>query len=54
MGYTITHFGTSPVSRQSPDPAGRQALFIMIGLIYIASAVSWLFIDCTKTVDRNP
>ncbi len=51
MGYTIDYFGNSRGSSGGSDPAGWTALFLMIGIVYIASALSWLFIDCTKTVD---
>jgi sugar phosphate permease len=51
MGYTITLFGQYFGNGEQSDPAGWTALFVMIGVVYIASAVSWLFIDCTKSVD---
>lgn len=51
MGYTITLGGKYLGSGAPSDPAGWTALFVMIGLVYIASALSWLFIDCTQTVD---
>lgn len=38
--YTYTDFG-----------AGWTALFIALGLIYLVSSLSWLFIDCTKQLD---
>lgn len=47
MGYTIKLFSRS----DKADAAGWTALFVMIGVIYVASALSWLFIDCTKSVD---
>ncbi len=50
MGYTIKFFGNG----EKADPAGWTALFVMIGVVYIASALSWLFIDCTKSVDEVP
>ncbi len=51
MGYTIDFFGKSLGKGGPNDPAGWTALFVMIGVVYIASALSWLFIDCTQTVD---
>lgn len=54
MGYTIDFFGKSLGSGSEGDPAGWTALFVMIGVVYIASALSWLFIDCTQTVDSQP
>jgi sugar phosphate permease len=52
MGYTITLFGRRFGSDGTADlAAGWTALFVMIGVVYIASALSWLFIDCTKSVD---
>ena len=51
MGYTIDFFGKSLGRGVPNDPAGWTALFVMIGVVYIASALSWLFIDCTQTVD---
>ena len=50
MGYTIDFFGKSLGSGGANDPAGWTALFIGIGVVYLLSAVSWLFIDCTRTV----
>jgi MFS transporter, ACS family, glucarate transporter len=47
MGYTIKLFSKGP----QPDTSGWTALFLMIGVIYVASALSWLFIDCRKSVD---
>jgi hypothetical protein len=53
MGYTIDFFGKSLGKGGPNDPAGWTALFVMIGVVYIASALSWLFIDCTQTVDSH-
>jgi MFS family permease len=53
MGYTISRFGTYFGNGKLSDPAGWTALFVMIGIVYIASALSWLFIDCTKSVDSE-
>lgn len=53
MGYTITLFGKYLGNGEATDSAGWQALFVMIGAVYIASAASWLFIDCTKSVDAE-
>ena len=44
-------FGNSPGIGSTGVPAGWTALFVMIGIVYIASALSWLLIDCTQTVD---
>src|SRR6185369_485698 len=41
MGYTITLGGKYLGSGAPSDPAGWTALFVMIGLVYIASALSW-------------
>ena len=37
--YTFREYGS-----------GWNALFIILGLIYLVSSVSWLFVDCTKTL----
>ena len=47
MGKTIDYFGSGAPS----DPTGWTALFIGIGVVYVLSALSWLFIDCTKTIE---
>ncbi|MBI3865269.1 MAG: MFS transporter [Planctomycetia bacterium] len=54
MGFTIDYFGKRLGSGAPNDPAGWTALFVMIGVVYIASALSWLFIDCTQVVDCEP
>lgn len=54
MGFTVEFFGKHLGSGATNDPAGWTALFVMIGVVYIASAVSWLFIDCTKTIEVSP
>ena len=56
MGYTIQKFGQLLGSGKENDPAGWTALFVGIGVIYLLSALSWLFIDCTQTIDNagNP
>lgn len=51
MGYTITKAGALFGSGGSSGDAGWTALFVMIGAVYIASALSWLLIDCTKTIE---
>lgn len=48
MGYTIEWFGRGVTG----NPDGWRALLIGIGAIYIISALSWLFIDCTHTLDQ--
>jgi sugar phosphate permease len=53
MGKTIDFFGTRSAAGTASSAAGWTALFVMIGVVYIASALSWLFIDCTKTVDAE-
>lgn len=50
MGKTIDTFGSDAPS----DPAGWTALFIGIGVVYLLSALSWLFIDCTQPVEAAP
>ncbi|MBS0260758.1 MAG: MFS transporter, partial [Planctomycetes bacterium] len=50
MGSTIEFFGKRLGSGAEHDPAGWTALFIMIGVVYLASAASWLAIDCTKPI----
>jgi hypothetical protein len=54
MGYTIQWFGDWLGSGKEDDPAGWTALFVGIGVVYLLSALSWLFIDCTKTVEGEP
>jgi MFS transporter, ACS family, glucarate transporter len=49
MGKTIDYFGSGAPS----DPTGWTALFVGIGVVYVFSALSWLFIDCTKTVEET-
>lgn len=51
MGYTIQFFSRRFGTGAPDDLAGWTALFVMIGVVYLASAVSWLFIDCTRTLD---
>jgi sugar phosphate permease len=51
MGNTIDFFGKSAGSGTPHNPAGWTALLILIGVVYVASALSWLFIDCTRTWD---
>lgn len=51
MGYTIQKFGQLLGSGSENDAAGWTPLFIGIGVIYLLSALSWLFIDCTQTID---
>jgi sugar phosphate permease len=53
MGKTIQFFGSVPGDSTATSPAGWTALFVMIGIVYIASALSWLFIDCTKAIDSE-
>ena len=53
MGKVIQFFGSSPGGGAVSSQSGWTALFIMIGIVYIASALSWLFIDCTQTVDSE-
>src|SRR5262249_61225895 len=53
MGKTIQFFGKVPGDSTATSPAGWTALFVMIGIVYIASALSWLFIDCTKSIDSD-
>jgi ACS family glucarate transporter-like MFS transporter len=53
MGYTITLGGQYFGSGEASDPAGWTALFVMIGVVYVASALSWIFIDCMKSVDAQ-
>ena len=48
MGKTIDFFGSGDPN----DPAGWTALFIGIGVVYVLSAISWLFIDCTRGVEE--
>jgi len=33
---------------------GWTALFLALGAIYLACSISWLFIDCTKTIEDEP
>lgn len=33
--------------------SGWSALFVVLGLVYLASSLSWLFIDCTKKLERD-
>jgi sugar phosphate permease len=47
MGYTIHAFSGGDAT----NPTGWTALFVGIGCIYLASALSWLFIDCTQTLE---
>jgi ACS family glucarate transporter-like MFS transporter len=47
MGGTIDIFGRG----STDNTAGWTALFVGIGVIYLASALSWLFVDCTRSVD---
>ncbi|MFN0055777.1 MAG: MFS transporter, partial [Planctomycetales bacterium] len=47
MGYTIALFGTGAMD----DPTGWTVLLVAIGVIYLLSALSWLFIDCTKSIE---
>jgi ACS family glucarate transporter-like MFS transporter len=47
MGKTVDHFGRG----EPGNPAGWTALFIGIAIIYLLSGLSWLFIDCTKTIE---
>lgn len=49
MGRMIDYFS----GLYKNNTAGWTALFVMIGAIYIASALSWLFIDCTKTLESD-
>lgn len=47
MGYTIKFFSGG----ETANSTGWTALLTGIGFVYLASALSWLFIDCTKSVD---
>ncbi|MSR57233.1 MAG: MFS transporter [Planctomycetaceae bacterium] len=51
MGYTIQWFGREFGTGEPNDPAGWTALLVGIGIVYVLSALSWLFIDCTQTID---
>jgi hypothetical protein len=50
MGFTLKYFSGS----EQANAAGWTALFVSIGCIYLASALSWLFIDCTQTLEEEP
>ena len=47
MGGTIDFFGRG----STDNSAGWTALFVGIGFVYLASALSWLFVDCTQSID---
>jgi MFS family permease len=53
MGKTIQFFGSVPGDSTASSQSGWTALFVMIGIVYIASALSWLFIDCTRSIDSG-
>lgn len=42
LDYQYTKYGS-----------GWTALFIVMGVVYVASSLSWLFIDCTKTLENS-
>lgn len=50
MGRMLLYFSGSSTE---PTDAGWTALFISLAIIYLASAVSWLFVDCTCPIDRS-
>lgn len=52
MGHTIKWFSLRFGTGGESNIAGWTALFIGIGVVYLLSAVSWLFIDCTRTVEE--
>jgi hypothetical protein len=49
MGKAIDFFGGGA----KDNPAGWTALFVIIGTVYVASGLTWLFIDCTRTVEAE-
>jgi hypothetical protein len=49
MGRMLLYFSSNSTQ---PTDAGWTALFISLAIIYLASAVSWLFVDCTCPIDR--
>lgn len=49
MGRTIDYFSGGDKN----NLAGWTALFILIATTYVASALSWLYIDCTKRVGEE-
>lgn len=47
IGWVIMSFS----SGEQPDAAGWQALFVLIGVVYVTCASLWLLIDCTRTLE---
>jgi ACS family glucarate transporter-like MFS transporter len=52
-GYLLDHYSTqSDVAGKLTTIVHYEPVFIMVGIMYVASAVCWLFINCTNSLDR--
>jgi len=52
-GYLLDHYATqSDVAGKLTNIVHYEPVFIMVGIMYALSAVCWLFINCTNSLDR--
>lgn len=53
-GYMLDRFAKEEVvNGQTVTIANYQPVFLMVGLMYLASALCWVFINCTNTLDHS-
>lgn len=53
-GYLLTQYATQEmVDGELQRMTHYEPVFLMVGIMYLASAMCWLFIDCTKSLDRE-
>ena len=53
-GYMLDRFAKEEVvNGQTVTVANYQPVFLMVGLMYLASALCWVFINCTNSLDRS-
>ena len=52
-GYLLTRYTTeSLVGGETIQTVNYGPVFTMVGIMYLASAFSWLFINCTNSLDQ--
>lgn len=52
-GFLLDHYATQRVvAGEVTKLVHYEPVFLMVGIMYLASAACWLFIDCTNSLDR--
>lgn len=52
-GYLLDHYSSKEmIDGQLQSVTNYNPVFVMVGCMYLASAVCWLFINCTNSLDR--